>query len=75
MPGTRYEDWHQLRAEGDQNAARDLIPLARKVLGFAVEHFALGKAVRRAGLFHLIFDFQGQIFVQIGFFHGRALQK
>lgn len=37
MPGTRYEDWHHLRVEGDQNAARDLIPLARKVLGFAVE--------------------------------------
>ena len=40
MPGTRYEDWHHLRVEGDQNAARDLIPLARKVLGFTVQQAA-----------------------------------
>lgn len=44
MAGPRYEDWHHLRVEGDRDAARALVPLARKVLGFVV-----GEA-RRNGL-------------------------
>lgn len=39
----RYEDWHHLRVEGDKAAARALLPLARKVLGEAVEQAGVNK--------------------------------
>ena len=37
MPAPRYEDWHHTRYEGDVDAGKALLPLARKVLGFATE--------------------------------------
>lgn len=37
MSGTRYEDWHHTRYEGDVDAGKALLPLGRKVLGFAVQ--------------------------------------
>lgn len=37
MPGSRYEDWHHTRYEGDVEAGKALLPLARKVLGFTVQ--------------------------------------
>lgn len=35
-----YEGWHHTRYEGDVDAGKALLPLARKVLGFAVEQAA-----------------------------------
>lgn len=35
MPGSRYEGWHHTRFEGDVEAGKALLPLARKVLGYA----------------------------------------
>ena len=40
MPAPRYEDWHHTRFEGDVDAAKALLPLARKVLGFTVQQAA-----------------------------------
>ena len=33
----RYEDWHHTRYEGDVDAGKALLPLARKVLGYTVQ--------------------------------------